>query len=407
MPTPAQLPTFQLPEQAEAPAGGPPAPVGVVGAPPAAPAGPPPPAGPLPVAPAPTGGSGGASPWTDPDPVEIPASELTSDPSGAWRASDPLVGTVTLVAPDHVLSTIVLPAGSGVTALRPTPLHQAPPATGWATVQGNLAAPPDSDYLVSFRAPGLGAFHGQKVAADGSFSFQVPVAGALTGVVMAVDRSESPPLALARVSLSEGATTDPIALALSEPLSQAVDAPPPPAGMTPAASRLALLEGASRLDLAAFTLARVPRYHLPTFEVGAVFEAVAPGGLAGSDLVTGPGAAAPAFLEAPDLSAVATPLVPDTLLSWPAVTGARLYTLKLQRTGVLTPVWEGASPVSRIRLPAAMPTGLGDLELVVEAWDSAEVSTYSVAGLRALRIPGRPQSPGGRRSWALRRGLGS
>ncbi|MFN3431629.1 MAG: hypothetical protein ACK46X_16955, partial [Candidatus Sericytochromatia bacterium] len=173
------------------------------------------------------------------------------------------------------------------------------------------------------------------------------------------------------------------------------------------ASRLALFDGASRTDLAAFTLTRVPRYDMSAFDLGAVFEAVKPGGLSGSELISGPGNSLHAFLEAPDLSAVASPLVADTMLSWPAVAGATLYTLKLQRAGVLTPVWEGASPVSRIRLPAAMPAGLTDLELVVEAWDTREVSTFSVASLRALRIPARPQSAGGRRSWALRRGIGT
>ncbi|MFN3429912.1 MAG: hypothetical protein ACK46X_08165, partial [Candidatus Sericytochromatia bacterium] len=230
-PAASHLPTFQLPEQAEASTGAQ-APVGITGAPPAAtPPTPVTPPWPIPALPAPVGGSGGTAGFVDPEAVEVATSALTSGPAGAWQAAEPLVGTVTLVAPDHVLSTIVLPAGSGVTALHPTPLVQTPPATGWATVKGRLDAPPGADYLVSFRAPGLAAFHGQRVAADGTFEFQVPVAGSLAGVVMAVDRSEDPPLALTRMTLTAGATTAPFLLVLQEPHQQAHTPPDLPAGM--------------------------------------------------------------------------------------------------------------------------------------------------------------------------------
>ena len=92
-------------------------------------------------------------------------------------------------------------------------------------------ASPDGQVVVSFRAPGLGAFYGQEVAADGSFEFQVPVDAPLSGVVVAVDRSETPPVALSRVTLAAGATTDPILLVRQEPLAESYSPPALPGGM--------------------------------------------------------------------------------------------------------------------------------------------------------------------------------
>jgi hypothetical protein len=405
----ARAPAFSLPELAtpDAPA----LPVGVVGTPGAAPTAAPPQAPmPSPLIPPPAGSGGGGDTRWDLEVAPVAFGAIALGAAGPEVALPPgAAGNVTLMAPDHVLGTIVLPPGNGVAALHPLPLVAPAAPTGRATVRGQLG-PGGAGLAVSFRAAGRGAFYGATADATGAFSFQVPVDGSLSGVVLAAERSESPQLAVARVTIVDGQTHDVALPALTDPGDAAIAAPPPPAGMGVGVARLAVIDAPrGRLDLLAFSVGRVPRYDGTGLSLAGVFEAQRPDSTAGSELVTVDGAGA-SFLDAPDLAGLPAQLAPGEVISWPAVAGASLYTLRLQRPGAARPLWEGAGPYARMRLPAELPTGHANLELLVEAWSSSEVSVYSVASLapaRALRIPATPTTPGGRRSWALRRGLGS
>ncbi|HEY9723903.1 MAG TPA: hypothetical protein V6D47_18020, partial [Oscillatoriaceae cyanobacterium] len=51
-------------------------------------------------------------------------------------------------------------------------------------------------------------------------------------------------------------------------------------------------------------------------------------------------------------------------------------------------------------LPANLTLQAQDVWLQIDAWDAAGVDIYSVASLRALRVPNEPQGPSGRHSWA-------
>jgi hypothetical protein len=277
-----------------------------------------------------------------------------------------------------------------------------------ATVTGSLGAA-GADLVLYYCAAGREPVPGGFAGADGSFSFEVPVTDGQDGVVVAHGRSSDSPLAIARAHIQEAQTTTVTGLVPTLP-DGTFQPPTVPAGLVPGGSGLVLLDGTSstplRVDLVGFPGTAVPRYPLPGFTLAGNFEAERPDRLAGSAVLTSGGTTA-SFLLPPELTNVPAVLAANMLLSWPAVPGATLYTLRLQRFGDALPIWEGASGTPRLVLPPDLPSGLADLELEVDAWAAGDVSIYSVASIRQLRVPRATATPGGRRSWTIRPSLGT
>lgn len=318
-------------------------------------------------------------------------------------------GTVTLTAEGFVDSTIAIEPGVVIPRLHPRPDTGSRVATGTAVIRGSLGAD-GANLVVSYRSASLTTFAGVAADASGGFTFEVPVTGTEAGVLLAASLSEGPRLALRNLTIQEGETQEVNDLVPIEAGPDRTFPPRVPTGHALSASRLALLvdspSAPSRLDLLAFTVGHVPQYDLPGFTLASVFETSRTDGLAGSEAIL-TRADGGAFLPAPDLDSVPDVLAASGMLDWKRVPGATLYTLRLQRQGAARPIWEGATTTARIQLPANLPPALTDLDLEVDAWAAPDVSIYTVASLRALRLPATTGAAGGRRSWALRRGLGT
>ncbi|HEY9724314.1 MAG TPA: hypothetical protein V6D47_20095 [Oscillatoriaceae cyanobacterium] len=320
-------------------------------------------------------------------------------------------GNVSLIEPDRVPSTIVVPSGQSPVTLHPRSDTVSASTNGVARLTGALTTA-EAGLVVQYVSAGRTLFAGARTAADGTYGFNVPVAGTEQGLVIAHDANEFPRLAIARVNLSADATTtaDPLALATPTASPTAsyrvlgfVTPPPstlptPPAGMAITASALSVVEGQSgaqwRLQLLSFDGPGVPSYDISGFTFVDSYEATTPAGDATS-LTSGPPGAVPDFLAPPDLSIVSRP-TPGGALAWPAVSGATLYTVTLAPSDQPdAPVWEGACTSPDLTVPASLDfTGL-DLTLQVSAWNAPDVTLYSVASLRELRVPSGPQGPSG------------
>jgi len=291
-------------------------------------------------------------------------------------------------------------------------LHQRPQSgalgpRGVATLTGSLGLA-GAELVLSYRSAGRTQQASGLADTTGAFSFEVPVSGVEDGLIIASGRSSDEPVAIARLRIEEGQTIPVTGLAPTSPAGW-LAGPPPPSGLLPGASGLVVIEDGPqpvRIDMLGFPGTAVPRLAVPGITTAAAFYAERADGLAGASVLTAE-SAAPAFLSPPDLASLPDLLVPGAVLAWPAVAGASLYTLRLQAFGHALPLWEGATKSTRIVLPPDLPAELPDLELRVDAWAASDVTLYSVAGLRQLRLPDSPQRIGGRHSWALRRGLGT
>jgi hypothetical protein len=354
-----------------------------------------------------SGGPGGPAPLPDLVGLYVQATlaQVTVGPDGWGTVTLPpgTRGAVSLAAPGYVASTVVIDRGE-LPAMHPRPREGEPQPMGLATIAGTLGSD-GADLVVAYRSARLFQAVGATADATGAFSFAVPLDGTDDGVVVASSRGSNSPLGLVRVHVEAGRTTTVTGLAPAPP--EAMVAPPGfPAGLLPGASSLVLLAEGLRVDLVGYPGTSVPRYPIPGFTLAASFDAERQDHLAGSTVLAG-GDVVPPFLAPPEVDGVPDQLAPGLQLSWPAVPEATLYTLRLQRFGDALPLWEGATASPRIMLPPDLPPDQADMELELDAWASEDVTLYGVASVRQLRIPRAPAAVGGRRSWALRKGLGS
>ncbi|HEY9722898.1 MAG TPA: hypothetical protein V6D47_12880 [Oscillatoriaceae cyanobacterium] len=315
-----------------------------------------------------------------------------------------LSGLVSYFAPGRVPCTLSVD-GQGPTTLHPR-AEAAPSApSGHAMVSGQVT-PGAPDLLVRYCAPGESAFVATTTDADGRFALEVPLDGRAQGVLLVSDRQPSPRLAIAPVSLQDGASDTAPPLTLATPSANAQTPPPPPNGLTLVQRTLTAFSEPSR-DAGGFAWgvplligdpASSADYAFDGFEIATGYTAESPDQSAGS--VIGGSGQLTSFLAPPDLSRLPDRLVDGQSLDWEAVPGAHLYTVSLGAPTASAPVWEGASSAPHLQLPEGLKLP-GNATVRVCAWDAPELSVYSVAALRAMRLP-QSSLPEGRFSWAER-----
>lgn len=315
-------------------------------------------------------------------------------------------GLVTLFAPGRVPATVRLPAG-GLPALHPQAVAAEAPPVGTATVTGAVS-PAQAGVSVLYVSRGREGFVGTTTGADGTYTLAVPLDGSEPGVIVARDASSSPQLALARVTAVSGASASAPPLTLSAAGASAAPAPTPPAGLTLSQAALMAVEDAAGTPWAVplvitneAPISAPATYALGDAALTVVYAAEAADGLSGAEAAAPPAEAA-AFLAVPDLGALAAPLAAGQTLSWPAVAGATLYTARLTAIGQGAPVWEGASDTPSLALPEGLDLPDATMVLQVDAWNAPDVSVYTVAQVRALRVPSGVEGPRGQHSWARR-----
>jgi hypothetical protein len=259
---------------------------------------------------------------------------------------------------------------------------------------------------VQFVSATRGPLPGTTTGTGGAYAMDVPTDGADQGLLVARDATEYPRLGLQHIAIAPGEAGSTPNLDLVDPEPAPIDPPVPPAGMAITAAGLFEVEGsgetARRVKLLAVPGDRLPGYDLPGFTLGARFMATAADGQSASESSGAPGAL-PAFLDPPDLSATGRPAA-GVRLGWGAATGASLYTVRVGRA--LTPeppLWEAATARTGVTLPAGLALDGADLLVQVDAWDAPEVTIYSVASIRRLKVPAEPPGAAGRHSVALRR----
>lgn len=333
---------------------------------------------------------------------ELPSGQRVAAPGGdAVSVPQGLDGLVTYFAPGRVPSTVAID-GQGPTLLHPRKAAAEPAPSGQALLHGQVT-PAAAGLLVSYYAPGQRAFVATTTDAAGRFALKVPVDGAARGVLVASDRAAAPRLALEDVALQSGASSTVSPLALASATADPGSPPVPPEGLTLVQRTLTAFstppleangfawgvplfvsEPGARSDYAFDGFSLVPGYTAESADQTA-------GSVVG-------GAPSPAFLTPPDLTGLPKTLAAGQALDWPAVPGARLYTVSVSASGGL--LWEGASASPHARLPdgLALPSRLS---VRVCAWDAPGLSVYTVAALRALRLP-ETSLPTGRFSWAER-----
>jgi hypothetical protein len=352
-----------------------------------------------------TGGGSRRSAPTDPDAPRLRLADgrelvLTGGDSVALPAG--VTGLVSLFVPGRVPATIEVP--TGLTALHPQAIAHAPAPAGLAEIAG--VAEPGA--VVAYHAPGRTAYIGAIADAEGRFRLAVPLDGLEAGVLSARDPQPTPRLALAAVSLREGELTAAPELLLAGPVGEAAAPALPGAWHWSGAWISAVPDGPAPWRLSLLSRAGgepLPTYEAPGFSPVAAFTAESADGTQGG-LVSGPPGELPAWLDAPDLAGLPAALEAHGAIAWPAVPGASLYTLRLTSPNQTHPVWEAACVNPRLVVPAGLALDQAGLKLEVTAWDAPEVTAYSVAGLRALRLPAGPAGLVGRLSWA-RRALGA
>jgi hypothetical protein len=329
--------------------------------------------------------------------IEVP-------PSGEVTLPPDATGEVSLFVPGRVPSTVVLTGPVLPTALHPR--TDSPPGapTTTGTVRGTLAA---GGLSVAYMGPEQSAFTGATTIAGGGFSFEVPTEGPQTGILIVREPDGASGLALRRVSVAPDQITDMPPLALDVPIDVHSPAPTPPAGMRLMSAALKVAAGSAARPFVATVLSvdgdrELPAYDLPGFDQALAYEAGAPDGLSGAS-TAGPPGRVPAFLDAPALGGLPSQLTPGARLSWPGVTGAALYTVWLADAATpAVPLWEAATGSSAVTIPSGLALADRELVLQVTAWDAPEVTLYSVASARQLRVPTGVPGLTGRHSRALR-----
>lgn len=362
---------------------------------------------------APPSGSGGASgapaPAAAPVDPRVPHVLLADGRMVAVADADAialppgLTGLVSLIVPGRVPSTIELPA-DGVAALHPLATANAPDPTGQAVVAG-VVSPAQPGVRVSYHAPGRSAYLAAVTDADGHFSLTVPLDGDEAGVLLAKDGQAAPRVALAAVTLHAGTTAEAPALALADPTGPAA-APALPAGWQWQGASLSAMPASSVSPWRVPVLAHdgdaaLSAYEAPGFGLVASYAAASADERQGGLVCGAPGA--PADWLAPiDPAGLPATLGAGAAVTWPAVPDAKLYTLRVTASGQPATLWEAASVSPRVTVPAGLALDQPGMVLELTAWDAPDVSIYSVASLRALRLPAGPQGLGGRLSWARR-----
>jgi len=182
-------------------------------------------------------------------------------------------------------------------------------------------------------------------------------------------------------------------------------APTPPGGLVADLNELVLADaGGSGVPLSVLASRgqALATYAVPGADWLLRYRAIAPEG-GRSSSTCGPVGAVPAFLAPPDLTGLPASLAGGTTLQWPAVAGARVYTVRLTRVDVPDPpLWEGASASPRLTIPAPLQLPASGMTLRVEAWDAPSVTLFTLASVRALRLPA-DDGRAGRFSAAVRR----
>lgn len=344
-------------------------------------------------------GSRAAGP-IDPDAPRLRLSdgrELVLSGSDTVALPAGLSGLVSLMVPDRVPATLEVPAG--LAAMHPQAIANAPEPSGLAVLEGRSAP----GAAVAYHAPGRAAYAGTFADADGAYRLEIPLDGQESGVLLARDAQSTPMLALGAVTIRAGETTAAPALSLVGPTGETA-APQAPAGWQLEGGWLSAVPDAAPAPWRVSVLTResgqaLPTYALSGFALVATHAAVSADARAGG-LLSGPTEAG--WLKAPDLSGLPERLAGGAAIAWPAVSGAALYTLRLSAPGQPRAVWEAACVTPRLVVPEGLALDQPGLTLELTAWDVPEVTLYSVAALRALRLPAGPAGLGGRMSWARR-----
>jgi hypothetical protein len=353
-----------------------------------------------------SGGSGGTGPAATTFLVGPDGQRVAVTPGDTVPLPAGMSGLVTLFAPGRVPATVRLPSG-GLPALHPQAVAAEAPPAGTATVTGTVS-PPVAGVSVLYVSRGRAGFVGTTTGADGTFSLAVPLDGSEPGVVVARDAADVPQLSFARVTAVSGASTAAPPLTLTAAGASAAPAPTPPAGLTLSQSALMAVEDAMGTPWAVpltitneAPILAPATYALGDAALSVVYAAEAADGLSGAEAAAPPYESA-AFLAVPDLGRLAAPLEAGQTLSWSSVAGATLYTARLTAVGQVAPVWEGASDIPSLALPAGLDLPDATLILQVDAWNAPDVSVYTVAQVRALRVPSGLGGPRGQHSWARR-----
>lgn len=367
------------------------------------------PASPSP-SPSPVRWGGGSAPApSTPTPSVLPDSYLlladgriVAVPEG--DAVDLPVGTrgeVSLMMRGRVPSTIQLDGPDPLPVLHPRGAT-APAAPGTtADVSGALATP-ERDVSVSYLSPGRAVSPGATTDVWGVFAFSVPVGAAEDGLILAKDAGSPPRLAAARLAIAPDQNIGAPALALAAPTGTDTAPTDLPAGMSLKSAALRVATGDAGAGpvtiLSVGTAQALPLYDLAGLTVTVRYDAATADGASGAS-VTGPSGHLPAFLTAPDLSALPATLTLGQRLSWPAVAGASLYSVWLCDAGSPDePLWEAACTTPAVTVPTAVAIAGRTLLFEVTAWDAPDVLPYSVAAARQLRVPTELSGPSGRSS---------
>lgn len=350
--------------------------------------------GKAPAAPAPTVSSSGPTlVLADGRIVALGAGDAVTVPEG-------LSGLATHFAPGRVPATVELRPGM---TLHPRATALAPEPGELVAVSGSVS-PAEAGVNLYYVAPGRRSFPAAVTDEDGGFRLEVPLDGAERGVIVAKAGDR---MGAVSTLLEPGVAPALPSIALEAPTLHRGEMPQPPAGLAlMGASLMAVPQDAPtafRVPLAAMTPAEVPPlYVLPGFALVHGYSAESADLMRGSVTSGAPGELAP-FLAPPDLSGLPEAIAPGQPLQWPAVPEATLYTVTLTGTGLTAPIWEAAVTQPAVELPQSLVLPARELVLRVDAWEAPDVTIYSVASVRALRLPTSPSGASGRHSWARRR----
>lgn len=329
---------------------------------------------------------------------------MPAEPGDAVPIPAQLVGLWSYFAPGRVPTTVEVIDGPPP-VLHPSAVDPAAEAIGQASLTGRLN-PPEADVMIMYCAPGRRSYPAVATAPDGTFRLAVNVDGPEEGVLVARPGEASARRALRAIHLVPGAVVEVPVLDLVLPATAAVDPPQPPAGLEVVERAVVAVvpTGAGAFPVSLWSSDAAPfdgpiAYPLPDVAQASRLVAIGSGGTSGSAMSAPVGERTP-FMPPPDLASLAAPEAGATL-AWPAVPGATLYTLRLTSPAAAAPLWEAAvrSPHAIVPPPVRLAPRMA---LEVVAWDVAGLTPYSVAGLRALRLPDGVPAQVGRRSWATR-----
>lgn len=341
--------------------------------------------------------------------VEVPGEFWVGPDGGVMSAPDADVvalprhvpGLWSYFAPGRVPSTIEV-GGAPLAAIHPRPLSEPSAMAVTATITG-VVAPPVAGAIVMYAGPSRRSDATMAVtAADGAFQLSVPAPGPEDGVVVVRAKAGA---GLARVRLEPAAAAH-VEVSLAAPVFGAVIPPEPPPGLMPAESAvLAVVETDRGPVRAPLWSADEAPFEPPVYALGAAalaveFVALGANGTAGSAASRAPEDVL-GLLPPPDLAALPPVLAPGVTLAWPSIAGATYYTVRLTATADGAPLWEAAVREPRVVVPTQL-TAEPQSTLEVVAWDVPALTTYAIAGLRALRFQDEVPGVRGRRSWATR-----